>query len=363
MAIGKMLQVVHYVNQFFGLQGQEEKAGIQFIVKEGPVGPGLALQKILGENGQVVATVICGDNYFVENIDSAAEEGVNLIATFKPDIVFAGPAFEAGRYGMSCGAICKAVQERLGIPGITGMYEENPGVELYRKHAYICRAERSAAKMVMDLTRMVKLGLRLTSNIQEGKLASRENIASPSEFGYFVRDLVRNEFTEKSQAERAVEMLLAKIKGEPFQTETEIPKYKTVEPPPPITAIGSSEIALISDGGLTLKGNPDHFNARGDNSWAEYEIESFFPEDGSSVDYEITHTGYHPVHVMEDTNRLVPVDVMRELEKNGIIGKLHPTFYSTSGNAASKACCMTIGEEIANELKKKGVSGAILTST
>jgi glycine reductase len=66
---------------------------------------------------------------------------------------------------------------------------------------------------------------------------------------------------------------------------------------------------------------------------------------------------------MEDTNRLVPIDVMRELENEGIIGKLHPVFYSTSGNGASQECCMRIGEEIAEELKKRGIDGAMLTST
>ena len=359
----KKLRAVHYVNQFFGQQGQEDKADMQFLVKEGAVGPGLALQKILGEKGQVVATVICGDNYFAENLESAAEEGVKLIDLYKPDLFFAGPAFEAGRYGMSCGAICKVVQERLGIPAITGMYEENPGVELYRRDAYICKAERSAAKMVQDLTRMVNLALKLISNEPDLKLVSRENVGNPSEEGYFPRDLVKNQYTERTQAERAVDMMLAKLKREPFQTETDLPKFQALEPPPPINNLSSAEIALVSDGGLTLKGNPNNFSGRGDNSWAAYKIESFFPEDGSSLEYEIAHTGYHPVYVMEDTNRLVPVDAMRELEKEGVIGKLHPTFYSTSGNAASKECCQKIGNEIAEELKENGVGGAILTST
>ena len=362
MASGK-LKIVHYVNQFFGKQGKEEKADMLFLVKKGPVGPGTALQEILGDKGEVVATLICGDNYFAEHIENAPEEGFKLIEKFKPDLFFAGPAFEAGRYGLSCGAMCKVVNERLGIPSITGMYDENPGVELYRRDVYICKAERSVAKMAQDLTRMVNLGLKLVSKDQDSRLVSRENMGDPSEDGYFPRGLVRNAYTEKTQAERAVDMLLAKLKGESFQTETEVPRFQAIQSPSPIKDMGSAAIALVSDGGLTLKGNPDNFSGRGENSWAAYDIETFFPEKDPSMEYAIEHTGYFPKHVMDNTNRLVPVDVIRDFEKEGVIGKIHPLFYSTSGNGTSQECCIRMGQEIAEALKERGVDGVILTST
>ena len=37
------LKVVHYLNQFFGQVGGEDKADTGFMIREGPVGPGLAL--------------------------------------------------------------------------------------------------------------------------------------------------------------------------------------------------------------------------------------------------------------------------------------------------------------------------------
>lgn len=357
------LKVVHYLNQFFGQVGQEDKADTQFLVKQGPVGPGLALQKILGDKGKVVATVICGDNYFSENLDKANDEGVRLIAQYKPDLFFAGPGFEAGRYGIACGAICKIVQEKLKIPAITGMYEENPGVELYRRHVYICKTDRSALKIAESLSRMVKLGLKLISEKKEPKLVSATNIGMPLEDGYFPRGMVRNEFTEKTSAERAIDMLLAKLKGEPFQTELEITKFELIQPPAPVGKdLRLCEIALISDGGLVPKGNPHGMRGRGNLVWAAYEIDRFLPEEYSSTNYEVAHTGYYPVHVLENPNRLVPVDVMRELEREGIIRKLYPFFYSTSGNATASSRCREMGEEILRELKAKGVDGAILTS-
>ncbi len=104
----KKLRVVHYLNQFFGQIGGEEKATTGFMVKEGPVGPGLALQKELGDRAEIVATVICGDDYFASNSEQCAEEGWKLVKPYAPDLFFAGPAFAAGRYGVACGAMCKA---------------------------------------------------------------------------------------------------------------------------------------------------------------------------------------------------------------------------------------------------------------
>ena len=67
-------KVVHYINQFFAGIGGEEKADIAPEVREGIVGPGLALNNFFKKNdAEIVATVICGDSYFAENMDSASE--------------------------------------------------------------------------------------------------------------------------------------------------------------------------------------------------------------------------------------------------------------------------------------------------
>ena len=86
----KKLKVVHYLNQFFGQVGGEEKADIGFMVKSGPLGPGLALQKALGNKADVMATIICGDNTFSKNPEVSAEEGFKLIEPYHPDLFFAG---------------------------------------------------------------------------------------------------------------------------------------------------------------------------------------------------------------------------------------------------------------------------------
>ena len=61
--------------------------------------------------------------------------------------------------------------------------------------------------------------------------------------------------------------------------------------------------------------------------------------------------------------RLVPVDALRELEKAGVVGKVHEVFISTSGLANPLANSRRLGREIAQKLKEQGVDAVVLTST
>ena len=70
-----MLKAVHYINQFFANIGGEEKADYPVEVRVGEVvGPGLALKQGLEGEVEIVATIICGDSYFNENLEAAKAE-------------------------------------------------------------------------------------------------------------------------------------------------------------------------------------------------------------------------------------------------------------------------------------------------
>ena len=148
------IHVVHYLNQFFAQIGGEDKADVGPEVRDSLIGPGRALQQALGESGEVVATAFCGDNYFAEQQEHTIDELIRRMAVYKPDLLVAGPAFESGRYGSACGAICDAVQRRLKIAVVAGMDEDNVGTDLYRKRIYIVNSGPSIARMTPALQRM-----------------------------------------------------------------------------------------------------------------------------------------------------------------------------------------------------------------
>ena len=152
------MRVVHYLNQFFGGLGGEDKAGAPLEVREGAVGPGLLLEQLLGGDAKVVMTLVCGDNYAVEKQEAMIDAALEKIREVKPDLFVAGPCFQAGRYGMAAGALCAAVQSKLGIPVVTGMSEENPGVDLYREKLYIIDSGTNAAQNARRPRQDGKLG-------------------------------------------------------------------------------------------------------------------------------------------------------------------------------------------------------------
>jgi betaine reductase len=352
MTVSKKLRVVHYLNQFFGGLGSEEQAHQGPQVVDGAKGPGRAIQNRLGEKGEVVATAICGDDYAGERIDDTAEAILRLIRPYHPDILIAGPAFEAGRYGVACGAICKKVQEALMIPVVTGMYAENPGVDLYHQDVYIVQTGDSVKTMDTSITAMVNLAL---------KLAAGQTVGKPAQEGYFPRGILVNEVCDKNGAARAVAMLLDKLKGQPFDPEVIQPTHYPVSAAPRIRDMGRSTIALVTDGGLVPAGNPDGIETKNATRYGGY---GFKDVDAlASKDYDISHSGYANVHTRYNPNRLIPVDAMRDIEREKGIGKLHERFYSTTGVATRLEIARKMGRAIAAELKSEGVSGAILTST
>ncbi|OTA42030.1 MAG: beta-aspartate methyltransferase [Symbiobacterium thermophilum] len=343
------MRIVHYLNQFFGGIGGEEHAGVRPEVRPGPVGPGQALKAALGDAAEIVATVICGDSWFNENLEEAKATVLELIRQHNPDLVVAGPAFNAGRYGMACGAVAEVVSKQLGIPVVTGMYKENPGVEVYRRYAWVVETGNSAASMRQAIQDMANLIKRLAAGLE------------PEPGTYLERGLRVNAFAAERGSARAVEMLVRKLRGEPFTTEYPMPSFDRVPPNPPVKDLSKAKIALVTSGGIVPKGNPDHIESSSASKYGKYYLGDL--DDLTAETHQTAHGGYDPTYANADPDRVLPVDVMRELEREGVIGKLHDYWYATVGNGTSVANARAYARAIAEDLRKYEVDAVILTST
>jgi glycine reductase len=297
-------------------------------------------------------TLICGDNYAVEHEEDLVAAVLERVRGADIDLFVAGPCFEAGRYGMAAGALCVAVQSQLGIPVITAMSEENSGVDLYRDALYIIDSGANAARMRDVLAKMASLGR---------KLVNKGVIGPPAEEGYLRRGLLRDQVVERTAARRLIDMLVAKVKGEPFESEMLPTSFESVPIPPGVKDLSKARVMLITDGGLVPKGNPDRIHGTAATRWGSYSIEG--RDDLRGEEYEISHGGYDARFVQEDPDRLVPLDAMREMEKSGVIGKLHDEFISTSGRANPLSNTRRLGREMAEKAKQEGIDAVILTST
>jgi betaine reductase len=349
-------RVIHYLNQFFAGLGGEEEAGAGVKWFDGPRGPGRLLEREAPEL-EVVATIAAGDNFMAENLDAGAAAIVALIEGHVGDladgdtVLIAGPAFNAGRYGMACAAVCRAVQERLGIPAVTALYEENPAVESYRREVAIVRAGRDVMDMPSAMQRLARAGAKLV----------RGEPLVPAEDDILARGLRQNYFASKPGAERAVEMLIAKLAGRPFETEYPLPRFDRVPPAPAVPDLTKATVAVVTTGGIVPRGNPDRIESASASRFGAYSIAGV---DSLTADsHQSVHGGYDPTFANADPNRVLPIDALRALEKAGRIGRLHDTYYATVGNATSVRRAVRFGEEIAAMLVNVGVHAVVVTST
>ena len=346
------LKVLHYINQFYAGIGGEEMAHVSAEMRDGAVGPGAALQATFGEAAEIVKTIVCGDSYFNENTTEAKKAILDMVASVKPDLFIAGPAFNAGRYGVACGAVCEAVAEQFNIPVLTGMYVENPGADMYKEKMYIIATKNSAAGMRDAAPKMAKLALKLTNG---------EKIGASIEEGYLPNGQRVNFFDTERGSKRAVKMLLNKMAGKPFETEYPMPDFDRVAPVAAVKDITKATIALVTSGGIVPINNPDRIESSSASKYGEYDITGVM--DLTEATYETAHGGYDPVYANQDADRVLPVDVLREFEAQGKIGKLHNLFYTTVGNGTAVKSSQGFAKEFAQKLLDAGVSAAIMTST
>lgn len=119
------IRVVHYLNQVYAGIGRDEKAGLPAEVRDRPIGPARLLNYLMGDRGNVVSTIVCGDGYFQQRRDEVLALLETALRESQANLMVAGPAFDLESYGLACGAVCLAAQ-KMGVPALTAMTTSNP---------------------------------------------------------------------------------------------------------------------------------------------------------------------------------------------------------------------------------------------
>ncbi len=302
-----------------------------------------------------VGTLVAGDNYVAERLERATNE---LVALFDAkldnraiDLVLAGPAFNAGRYGMACCALCDAIERERNVPAVTALYPDNPAVESFRRRVTMVPAGAD----VMDMRAAIERLLRIARMRARAEAIERPNV-----------DLIptgtrQNYVAQTTGAKRAIAMLMAKMAGDAFTTEYPMPTFDRVTPAPGVADARRATVALVTSGGIVPRGNPDRIEAANASRFGEYDIEGL--NRLSSQTHESVHGGYDPTFANQDPNRVLPLDVMRALERSGRIARLHGRYFATVGNATSVERAQRYGAEIAAKLVNEGVQAVVFTST
>lgn len=350
--MSEKIKVIHYINQFYAGMGGEDMASVGISVKEEPVGPGALLAKLLGDEYEITATIICGDNYIAENTENVCNKFINIIKKYGAQLFLAGPAFNAGRYGLGCGAVTSVVTEQLKIPAVTALYAENPGTDLYKDRCYILKTDNNAAKMRDVLKRITSFTDRLVKDefIADGKKEGYHGSGPAVEIDYSV-----------PAATRSIRMLLSKYNKCNYHTEVKMPNHEEIPLPVLTKPLNAIKVAVVTDGGLVPAGNPDNMVVTNSKRFKRYTYGDAVRLD--AADYEVRHQGYNNAFVLADPNRLVPIDGLVKLKEEGKIGEVFHSYYTTAGVMTPMEKGKEFGKGIAEDMKANGVDAVILTST
>jgi len=345
------IKALHYLNQFFAGIGAEVAANHPIEVRQGAAGPGNALSRAFGGQAEIVATVVAGDNYFNEQREHSLNVVLDAIRRHQPEVVLAGPAFNAGRYGLACAEVCHLAQSQ-GIPAVTAMFPENPGTLTFRKEVIIVPTSEGVSGMGAAVSAMTRLAL---------KMARGEELGPAAAEGYLPRGIRKPGLREKPAADRAIEMVFKKIRGEPFDTELPVELPDRVEPALPIADLSKARIGLVTSGGLVPVGNPDRLPGGPAQVWFKYEI-GHLPT-LRAREWESVHVGFFTDHVNRNPNYVLPLNVMRALEDRRTIGSIYPKYLSTSGRGTTVSDSRRIGREMAEELVAGDVDAVVMVAT
>jgi glycine reductase len=339
-----MARIVHYINQFFAGVGGEDAAGQGPALLPGAAGPGRRLAELLAPDHEIVATVWCGDDI----ASGLVPQILDLVRSAEPDLVVAGPAFTSGRYGLACARVAAAAGE-AGLSSLASMHEDNPGLDEAGCAPVVASGE-VARRMAPSLERLAGA---------VGRLLRQEPLtAADGRIGKLARLTV---MAEASAAERAVDLALLRLGGDRGATEIPLPRFDQVTPAPPIEDVSTIMVALVTEGALVPDDNPDGLESARATRWLRYPIAGL---DGLEPgEWRSVHGGFSTVWANEDPHRILPLDVGRQLEAEGVVGGLFGEYFVTAGNGTSVANARRFGIEWAADLRHSGARAAILTAT
>ena len=160
---------------------------------------------------------------------------------------------------------------------------------------------------------------------------------------------------------RGVDMLLAKFKGEAYQTEVRFEVAHSNTVPKLSKPLSQAQIAFVTDGGLVPKGNPDSMPPISADKFCIY---SFYGAKSlDAEEYTVVHQGYDNHFIMADPNRLIPLDAACNAVEEGKIAKVFDLFYSTTGVMTPVEKGKEFGRKISSSVRNSNIDGVIVIST
>lgn len=76
------------------------------------------------KDSEVIATIYCGDDYFLSNHEENALKIAAMVKKLEADVVLCGPCFNYEKYGLMAAEVAEIIEERVGTPAVASMSPE-----------------------------------------------------------------------------------------------------------------------------------------------------------------------------------------------------------------------------------------------
>ncbi|HET8892330.1 MAG TPA: glycine/sarcosine/betaine reductase selenoprotein B family protein [Candidatus Angelobacter sp.] len=116
--------------------------------------------------------------------------------------------------------------------------------------------------------------------------------------------------------------------------------------------LAESTVALVSTGGVHLRKDRP-FNLNGDPTFR------IIPKNSLASDMAISHQAYDRTDALKDINLVFPIERLRELEAEHVIGRLADDHYGFGLMGSAKALMPAI-KEVARRISESGVDLVLL---
>jgi glycine reductase len=148
----KILMILDQIQAGFG---GKEHGHVELGGKKMAIGSANMFENYLkAVDGEIIATLYCGDDYYLENKAVVTRKIVGMVQKMAPDVVICGPAFNYEKYGLLCAEVGVAIESQVGIPVVAAMSKE-------------CVAAIAAHKAELTIVKMPKKGgVGLTASLK-----------------------------------------------------------------------------------------------------------------------------------------------------------------------------------------------------
>lgn len=170
----KILMIFDQIQAGFG---GKERGDLELGGKKMAIGSASMFEKYLADvDGTIIATLYCGDDFYLNNKKSVTKKLVAMTKKISPDVVICGPAFNYEKYALLCSEVGYFIEKHTQIPVVAAMSAEcDDAIAAHKDDLTIVKMPKKGGIGLTDSLKKILELAALKANNQPIEAFVREN--------------------------------------------------------------------------------------------------------------------------------------------------------------------------------------------